>query len=367
MNKTKITIFLVSVLIILLVPKSIYAEYASATDYMIWCEEDGTIVAPRTPVTSADLVIDPNKLDNSGNYYYWGVDIGIFRLTSDWQNCETVKDISTGEYLIKRVEADGALTIHMEDLGCVTNYEKGIDSNGKKYIYAIGYRIIYLPVGAEPNPVIEGEWQLGKQIDDTVLAFKVKEDEPYIIPFTTESKIDPFIITLLEASPQSGKMTDLITAANKNLEGRNDTNRYIPGSEVAVLITIDPSQMSDPTANYDRFQIRLDLNADKNDKIKITKNIWSNWKNGTEVTDDKKNILEAEFIVPISQRGKPFDVYYVFSFEKINPKIPLNSNEQKKIRLEAQVTGITTDIPACSDTEKLFLDINIRDALTNQM
>lgn len=110
------------------------------------------------------------------------------------------------------------------------------------------------------------------------------------------------------------------------------TNKYLPGSEVEFRITIIP----DADIKYDRFQIKVDLNSLKNQKIQIKNNVWS-WKTGAASASE--DILEGEIMNPPNQK---FDVYFSYRIAKVTPKDKLGSVE-KTITNQALVIPIRQD------------------------
>lgn len=113
-------------------------------DLFITCAEDGTI-RPTDIVFSGGKIDVSSSIDTSGNYIFYGIDLGIFKkpdnLSDPWPSAFEVQRIETGEKLI-----------NIENFGVTSKYEQD-------KIYTVGYRILYLPYDASTNStIIEGSW-----------------------------------------------------------------------------------------------------------------------------------------------------------------------------------------------------------------
>lgn len=119
-----------------------------------------------------------------------------------------------------------------------------------------------------------------------------------------------------------------------------------------MKITLDPEGVQ-----YSRYLVKINLNSRNNDKIRILSNISSSM-NGTE----NGAILLGEILNPPKT---PFELYYVFRFEKIDPKTPLADHEKTFIN-KAVITPIKADGTAAESLNP-ELELKIRDAHVNLM
>ncbi|MEW6174046.1 MAG: hypothetical protein AB1510_13475 [Bacillota bacterium] len=163
--------------------------------------------------------------------------------------------------------------------------------------------------------------------------------------------IDGFTFETFDATLEAvdADMTDQITAANKYIDP--NINKYLPGSEVAVRIRIKPNGVK-----YERIQIKINLNAKNNSKIRIKDIVWSQ-KPGEQQPSER---VEGEIMDPPDQE---FAVYYTYKFEKVNPKEPLAATE-KSITNDALIIPINPD-GSVGTILKPSLEIKIRDAAVN--
>lgn len=123
-----ISIFLVLIL-------SSYVLAASKVEFSI-CDEKGQTTGKT--FTKATITVD--GIDQSGNYLYRGIDIGVF-------NKKTQDSVYQ-----KRVQTD-TLNIQISDFGSIDKY---------KYdeIYVFGYRVLYSLIDNEEGSIIETDWKM---------------------------------------------------------------------------------------------------------------------------------------------------------------------------------------------------------------
>ena len=285
------------------------------------CSLEGVPTTGAAQFSTASISLKDNDIDKSGNYIYYGVDLGIFQKPnsgSDWKTIAVQRALSP------------SLDFKISDFGSISKYDTSS-------VYSTGYRIVYQVAGSQSNPIIETDWKQVKQY------FRFTSTPPII---TCD---DPGSLCVVpEPEPTTGEMTDKITAANKNLP--DYMNKYLPGSEIAVVIPIKPAGIQ-----YERFQVKLNLNSTNNVKIKILNNV-SSVMNSVE----SGSVIEGEIMNPPTTT---FNVYYVYKFQKTDAKTPL-------LDVEKEFTNEVTIIPIKTDGTvgtiiKQSLKLKIRDALMN--
>lgn len=109
---------------------------ALENDSFVPCDADGNITG--SPFTKAAISID--GIYTGGDMYYYGVDVGIFRMLEGNQGSRV---------FIQRIPTDGSKKVEITNFGSKGAYQ---DYN----IYAIGYRVLYKPVVAtgEGNDIL---------------------------------------------------------------------------------------------------------------------------------------------------------------------------------------------------------------------
>ena len=217
MKKIRITIIL-SVLMFIFVPVSIYAQNAHDGDKMVTCDKDGQNMGDI--FTNATVTV--TDLDESGNFYYHGIDVGIFKRISDTQG---------QNIYVERIMTNGT-KIQIVNFGSLTSYEY-------ENTYTIAYRILYQVSGTPTGQIITSEWKKVKK-DNQDIYFKVKPP--------------------IEIS----QFTDRVTGTNKWMDAdgeytaaEKELNRYWPDSEVVCKVEIDPKG-----TDIDSYRIELDVDQD---------------------------------------------------------------------------------------------------------
>ena len=119
---------------------AVFAANASEGDIFILSNENG-ISKDMTFTEASFSILD---LDDSGEYAYYGVDIGTFKkseIDNEWSTL-----------YIQRVETND-LNFKIDDFGDITGYEYG-------NVYVIGYRVLYQIIGSTDGSVEESAWKM---------------------------------------------------------------------------------------------------------------------------------------------------------------------------------------------------------------
>ena len=147
-------VFTFSILICALV--FISNTFADNQITLITCDEDGNTGLPDTSFAKASITI--SDLDSSGNFTYYGIDVGTFEvLVSNISNSINTKRVPTNN-----------LSFQITDFGDLLKYEEG-------KIYVLGYRVLYQPIGDNGLNIVESNW---KMVTDSY--FKVVIRDPFI-------------------------------------------------------------------------------------------------------------------------------------------------------------------------------------------
>ena len=160
------------------------------------CEEDGTTSAASATFTDATITIPEANLDSSGDYIYYGIDVGVFEKSG------------TDGTLV-----GNPLEIPTEDLVVtVTGLDAAITYDSAK-IYALGYRILYTSANGSGG-IIPADWSL---VPDSYYKVDVPAIEPAIVPIE------------LTTCDITGKPLQIITDAVINIpaSGLDSTGNYI--------------------------------------------------------------------------------------------------------------------------------------------
>jgi hypothetical protein len=243
---------------------------------------------PLDPYNSANdtRAVPESDYSNNVNYYYNGANLKVEIID---KGCTSGSFVPNQEYTAKvRVTLDDATSWNVShpdiavDLTYVADsskiylpfqYLKTSDNLVNKNDYkdfsfkwkAASYNQTVI-FEARVNPELSGVRQIqeSKYEDNTVTDSLTLPDGNSTPPDPTAGLI--FFTVGDTSTAANGEMTDKVTAANASLP--DALNRYLPGSEVVVRIHIDPAGVQ-----YDRFQIRVDLNKTNNPQIEIINNL----------------------------------------------------------------------------------------------
>lgn len=105
------------------------------------CARDGTIRSTDKSVTRS--MVEISNLDTSGNYTYYGADIGVFDVPSVGEDLNSI--------FTKRVVTND-LNVQTSDLGDISKYREG-------KVYTLGSRALYKCTGINGS-IIEDKWQI---------------------------------------------------------------------------------------------------------------------------------------------------------------------------------------------------------------
>ncbi len=129
------------------------AAYASSSQKLIPCDLDGK--ESGNPFDKAGVAIE--KIDDTGNFSYFGVDIAIYKKTESKEGWEKVFQ--------KRIPTTSSEVL-VEDLPDLMEYETGA-------VYSLGYRTLYTLIDDGNDSLIETDW---KVVDNSYFKLYISED-----------------------------------------------------------------------------------------------------------------------------------------------------------------------------------------------
>ena len=206
-NYTKLLLLTVGLWIML--SGASFATNASDGDIFILSDENK--ISKDIIFTEASFSI--SNLDDSGEYAYYGVDIGIFK-KSETGNEWTTLDI-------ERVETND-LNFKIDNFGDITGYE--YDN-----VYVLGYRVLYQIIGSTDGSVEESEW---KMVPDSYFIVSAQFISSIAHNQVIRYNYNGFKEVEVVAPDQSG-------LTGSELNGYNDWNTFIDGDILKYRIRIN--------------------------------------------------------------------------------------------------------------------------------
>ena len=326
-----------------MVPESYFHVNALAGAKLVPCDLSGQVTGAIFAKLTISVQDIADALSATGDYSYYGADIGVFKKPSVGEEWDAV--------FLERIPTNEK-EIEVMDFG---NPFKYIENQ----VYAIGYKILYEPSGADSNPIIEADWKIAPDS-----YFKVK---PAMIMST---------------------FTDRVTAANNWIDGEvaageyteehgQELNNYFPNSEVVCKFVLDPGGV-----DVQKYNINFNANSDSDldstiekienlgiDYIKIVRIDHGEVKgeyNGNPGppppggSDDPLcgNTSQKSIDFEINNSGTDVLTVYVkykFKNEKINGDITGNmpSEFKNKVSVEAVTIGGTKTLEPMENTIRL--------------
>ena len=125
-------------------------KIAQSGDVFVTCDINGL----QTGTFFSTATVTVTDIDDTGNYEYYGVDIGIFKKpdTCDPDDPFGVEWPFISEDFKNTIVTNSTI-IKVDNFGNITDYE--FDK-----VYAIGYRVLYKPISEEEEQIIEGPWKM---------------------------------------------------------------------------------------------------------------------------------------------------------------------------------------------------------------
>ena len=296
-----------------------FAANAVTGDTLITCNIDGTLTDKGTTINSATITV--SNIDTSGNYIYSGILLGVFKKgVSDWSLVpELSQSILTNSTVVQ-----------LTSFGDIIKYEYSS-------IYALGYRILYEPIGS--NQLIEGtDWI---PINDNF--FKVMSGAPSatitgtsITPTGTNDVNITGTGTNIAAAKYRVFYTtsDILPSLDRTPNVENPGNGWTDSGSVYDMTIISPTSVSatalgttfNATWKYVLFKVAVTSMTDESDG-------WV-WK----YTDAYK-IATKEVVVPPQQSAGPVTISTV---TVMPPQIPQGETGYgKPVDLSATGTNIS--------------------------
>ncbi len=222
MIKFRISIIILLILLFSTVGVS-NAQTASTRDLFQFCDVDGNntgeIFLP-TDTSPVSIELDPASIDTSGNYVYFGVDIGIFERPVPPPNAVNPDDL-WNTVTVERIPTNST-AVDIVSFGPMSNFSYD-------QVYSLSYRILYKSILSDDTSIYVSDWYKVKDKNDTgEIYFKVK-------PYAQE---------------------DIFQKCDIN--GENPGNLFMPSDTSPVSIELDPASI-DTSGSYVYFGVDIGI------------------------------------------------------------------------------------------------------------